>query len=140
MKGCPSLARHPAIHDGDSCVTCGWRPDRRAEALLTKLSATEQMMADSRREIDYWKTRALKAEADLDAAESCVDPSCGAPCSECWKKGRGRHVHASSLPNIVDSLEDEVARLRSLLGEYADHARDSGWINLADEIRGRTNP
>lgn len=132
---CPSLARHPAIHDGDSCVTCGWRP-----SLSAKLSATEQMMADSTREIAYWKARALKAEADLDAAESCDDPSCGAPCSECWKKGCGRHVHASSLPNIVDCLEDEVTRLRSVLGEYADHARDSGWINLADEIRRRTNP
>lgn len=43
-----------------------WVSFVKAAPLTAKLSATEQMMADSVKEIAYWKARALKAEAPDD--------------------------------------------------------------------------
>ena len=67
-----------------------------------RLSAVETMMADSRRELALWKARALRAEAELDAAESCHDPSCGAPCGECWKKGKRRVSRVAAVNALVE--------------------------------------
>jgi hypothetical protein len=40
-------------------------------------------------------------------------------------------------PHEMHRLRAENERLRAALNEYADHADDSGWRNLAAEIRRR---
>ena len=44
---------------------------------------------------------------------------------------------ANNYIEMYQASQREIDRLRSALSEYADHARNSGWINLADEISSR---
>ncbi len=48
-------------------------------------------------------------------------------------------VNAQCDPLLRENatLREEVRRLGALLGEYADHAEDSGWFDLAGDIRRR---
>lgn len=81
----------------------------------------------------YGHEAALRRIAELDAAEACADPSCGAPCGECWKRGKGRPVHPSHILSVVDTLEDDLSRLRDLTKAHLVEL----WLDL-DAIGPRT--
>lgn len=51
----------------------------------------------------------------------------------------GRAAHNEDRV-ALDWVSRENERLRAALNEYADHAADSGWSNLAAEIRRRATP
>jgi len=48
-------------------------------------------------------------------------------------------MHLHDAASQLQHAEAKVRQLRALLQEYATHAADSGWPNLAAEIRHRTD-
>jgi hypothetical protein len=106
----------PSDDDKPVCERCGEVDSD--ERILGKVD-TCQMCVPS----DAYQVEKLQAElaAARDGKCSGVIPSTFIACGE-----DGNYC-------------SEACRLRALLLEYADHARDSGWLNLAKEIRMRTS-